>query len=828
AASNPEIAQLAAGTYAYKVNTSSNQNYSANNTGVTYYLKIDKAASSVSVGFAPSNSETYGTQTNATCSIISGDPSATLALQRNGSGVANPDSAVLGAGAYNYTCTYAESENYTASASLSNYLSIARADPSTYLKLELQGAENDASVNYPAASNATGYATLADNQDLVFNLYRNGTQVASGDPASEVQTLGAGAYSYVYNTSGGANYTAGTSAARYLTVNQTALALSFLFNGTEGDLAVNYNTTINMTVASTPSGKAVQIRTNYSSGGDNLWHSGTTPTEKISNYTVNGTWNFTAVFPGDQNYTAASKTHYLTVYPTDLEPPQWFNQSQGSSSPTAGGSNTLSAYWTDNVQLGHYWVSTNESGNWTNRSAAAFSGTGNWSNYSWSNSSVGAGTLVLWKIYANDTYGNENVTDAMNFTVAAAPPAQPPGAGEAPPSVPSAGAGPSATFDVKMSKSEYSRDENAELVFSATNPGSSFDMYADITITKSGESYKSLKTTKTVPNGSLEWTEAIDAIECSTPYGQYDVSVKLYYTANDKFIKEVSLSYSVSTCTDAHITKLVTVKSTHEPNSTMSLLTAVKNIGNRDISEAVLELFICNKDGDCGSNKLTKIKEFTFELPVGESVENGYNHSLAGLKEGHYELRATLSEGANLLDSKKIDFSISLPAAPMVDVGTVGIAAGGLLAAAAVTYLRRKALLVAPKVIVIVRNTTHVTMTVKNRTKNKFRNVVLEDTIPGKPAVSDISPKPFKVVRSNIYTKIIWKLNVHPKGKLKLRYKIGAKFKKLPKAKIRSYEKVGEKKRAVPKKHIAPKKPAAPKKPKAKKPAQKRAGRKKQ
>lgn len=40
-----------------------------------------------------------------------------------------------------------------------------------------------------------------------------------------------------------------------------------------------------------------------------------------------------------------------------------------------------------------------------------------WSNFTWSNSSVSTGTVVAWKVYYNDTTGNENVTSEQTFTV---------------------------------------------------------------------------------------------------------------------------------------------------------------------------------------------------------------------------------------------------------------------------------------------------------------------------------------------------------------------------------------------------------------------------
>ena len=40
-----------------------------------------------------------------------------------------------------------------------------------------------------------------------------------------------------------------------------------------------------------------------------------------------------------------------------------------------------------------------------------------WSNFTWKNSSLSSGTNIVWKIYYNDTSGNENVTDEMSFNL---------------------------------------------------------------------------------------------------------------------------------------------------------------------------------------------------------------------------------------------------------------------------------------------------------------------------------------------------------------------------------------------------------------------------
>ena len=44
-----------------------------------------------------------------------------------------------------------------------------------------------------------------------------------------------------------------------------------------------------------------------------------------------------------------------------------------------------------------------------------------WSNFTWSNSSIDVGTIIQWKIYYNDTSGNENVTDTYYFMVVPPP-----------------------------------------------------------------------------------------------------------------------------------------------------------------------------------------------------------------------------------------------------------------------------------------------------------------------------------------------------------------------------------------------------------------------
>ncbi|RLG01856.1 hypothetical protein DRN58_00840 [Thermococci archaeon] len=118
-----------------------------------------------------------------------------------------------------------------------------------------------------------------------------------------------------------------------------------------------------------------------------------------------------------------SETREFTV---DFTPPTWSNQNQTINGQCTdvvhrGDTIKLSAYWTDNIELSRALLETNETGTWENKtsyeSPQDLTGTSDWSNFTWSNSSITPGTKVGWRIYANDTTGNINQTNVMSFTV---------------------------------------------------------------------------------------------------------------------------------------------------------------------------------------------------------------------------------------------------------------------------------------------------------------------------------------------------------------------------------------------------------------------------
>jgi len=113
---------------------------------------------------------------------------------------------------------------------------------------------------------------------------------------------------------------------------------------------------------------------------------------------------------------AVTSEHTFSI---DDTPPKWDLNSTNVTNGTTIAKGTVievRANWTDNVALGYYWLSNKTSGDWTNDTAVAF-GTETWSNTTIDTSIFDAGATLQVKIYANDTSGNENVTDVWQWAI---------------------------------------------------------------------------------------------------------------------------------------------------------------------------------------------------------------------------------------------------------------------------------------------------------------------------------------------------------------------------------------------------------------------------
>jgi hypothetical protein len=108
----------------------------------------------------------------------------------------------------------------------------------------------------------------------------------------------------------------------------------------------------------------------------------------------------------------------------DGDAPKYSNNNTNATSIVTGEPVLIYANWTDNLDLNYSWLWTNEtSGNGKNYTTnygspmdINLTAGQTWSNFTWDNNTFASG-VVAWKIYANDSGNNENVTSQGYFTV---------------------------------------------------------------------------------------------------------------------------------------------------------------------------------------------------------------------------------------------------------------------------------------------------------------------------------------------------------------------------------------------------------------------------
>jgi len=122
-----------------------------------------------------------------------------------------------------------------------------------------------------------------------------------------------------------------------------------------------------------------------------------------------GTYRYTAYVQDAAGNMNQTETRTLVV---DTEAPQY---SQNMTSATLAGNPVLfSLYWTDFALGGYIFSFDNCTGVFVNDTWTEMTGTGNWSNVSKTiNSTVNC--KIRWRVYANDTVGNMNVSDIYSF-----------------------------------------------------------------------------------------------------------------------------------------------------------------------------------------------------------------------------------------------------------------------------------------------------------------------------------------------------------------------------------------------------------------------------
>jgi parallel beta-helix repeat protein len=289
---------IPAGTWSYVCNSTTTQNYTYAENSSSY--TINKAASSLTLSITPSLSENYSTITTANCTAST--PQITAELYRNGTFIGGSyETATLSAGSYNYSCNATATQNYTAPAAQSNILNITRAPTTT--ELRLNGSRANLTVTYPTQANAT-----ANTSALSVNLYRNGTLVATGNPAINITIPAAGSYNYTAINPGNENYT-GSNESWFATINQATPSCSLAFDPINGSI---YPVSVNASCSCDNPETAA-----------NLFRSAINVTLTENNIftpLTAGTYNYICNSTATQNYTYAENSSSYTINKADPSP----------------------------------------------------------------------------------------------------------------------------------------------------------------------------------------------------------------------------------------------------------------------------------------------------------------------------------------------------------------------------------------------------------------------------------------------------------------------------------------------------------------------------
>ena len=286
---NPEITNLSAGYYQYKVNSTGNMVYAPGDE-LIYYLNVTKAIPQITLSASPSWRIRQNTNATISCSVD--NTQTNISLYKNGSivnssiGGTITNSGNFSFGNYSYVCNSSQSENYT--SALTNNTLISGLMQGTNLTLNITPSWNVVS------GTQTTVNCTADHFEAVPVLYVDG-QVQT-NPYTVTHNVGT--YNYSCNISETLNYFSAEISSN-LSVRSPSYC-NLTFNPTQG--IYGENTVVNCS-CSNPETNA------------QLWRNNLNVTNEIGQNKILGAGNYSYVCNSSMtlNYLYASNSSNYTV-----------------------------------------------------------------------------------------------------------------------------------------------------------------------------------------------------------------------------------------------------------------------------------------------------------------------------------------------------------------------------------------------------------------------------------------------------------------------------------------------------------------------------------
>jgi len=286
------VSSLAVGAYNFTCNATASENYTASNSA-SGILTVNQIADTISLALNGTEANLSATYSPAlSFPVNASSTTGTHTHYLNGSGISDNYTATLAAGIYNFTAISSGNENYSA-ATKSFFATISKAASTLTLA-------TNSPVNYlqPVSVNCS-----IDNSQTAISLYRNGSLVGTSTSlVADTSMLAAGTYNFTCNATASENYTASNSASGILTVNRITDTISLALNGTEANLSATYSPSLSF-----------PVNASSTTGTHTLYLNGSAITDNYTALLAAGTYNFTAISSGNENYSAATKSFFATI-----------------------------------------------------------------------------------------------------------------------------------------------------------------------------------------------------------------------------------------------------------------------------------------------------------------------------------------------------------------------------------------------------------------------------------------------------------------------------------------------------------------------------------
>jgi len=758
---NNETATLPAAVYEYKANATGNQNYTANNTGVTYYLTVNKAPTTTTLyidGSQANKTVTYGTQTNATVTTSAGS----VTLYRNGQVVSNPEIITLGVGTYNYTAVNAGNENYTAS-SATWWVTVNKASTTTTLYVD--GAQANKTVTYGTQTNATALTSV-----LSLTLYRNGQAVANPD----VIVLGAGTYNYTAVNAGNENYTA-SSATWWVTVNKADNPVSLYLNGN-----LNQNATINYGTQSNATGSSTYLTAS-------LYRDGAAVSNPEVKTLAAGTYAYKVNATGNANYSdnTTGLTYYLIVNKAGMPLTLLLNGTDGDRNYL----NNTAANFTIVTQVSGLPVFL-----YTNYS--------NGINKLWNN-----GNSPFTNITTLEAYGGWNFTAYYagnnNYTASTA-----------------------AHYAV------VSKEATSITILFNGGAGTSFNTGINVNITAvMNVTGRTVYLFTNLTNYTQSGTTSVENVSVFSTAGIYNVTA--WFLGDTDYLPSNTTAYLTITAPAppappggggggggaaigpaANVTpapapapvptppptvapsaniEVSVDKLTYSSTETVHITVTTKNTGSMSLINAVIKEKLTWPGGS------KAFDDRMVDILPGETNVNIRDVPLDGLPDEVYIYEAQIIYSGNMLDKATTTFIVATPQ----PIAYYAVPTAALGSALILLWGARRPLSIRKVIIPIMRG-SKVNFKLTNRTRHVYKNVIITDTVPAKVAAAGVTPKPTTSTKMpNGSMKFEWHIaHMMPKEKRDFHYTLNKRKYLLPRAKVVKYERDRELEERLAKKEI--------------------------